>query len=179
MIDLRDYLKGTKLNNRELRILDILSKGLNAELALGQTLPAGGGSTIQSVKGVIDSADILTGWDTPVQILPAPGANKIYSLGNSYLLLLQNTTRYSNTQDSINLRFGTTSWNSNTSFLSQATNILNVFNNNGSGFNQNVDPSAYINQPINIRFGDSANPITGDDDVFYYFEYLIVDLTIP
>ena len=62
----------------------------------------------------------------------------------------------------------------NGNFLSDGTSELYTFNVAGIGNSGNWSTGS-INGAVTIRFGSSANPITGDDDVKYYFEYNILD----
>ena len=132
-----------------------------------------------TASDLILSADILTGWDTPVEVIPAPGADKLIIVKAARLLMVQNSARYGAAQDQVEIGWGTSYAKgiAISNLLSQATNILGDINGIGAAFNTTYDPSAEINKGINIRFGNSANPTGGDDDLKYYIEYSIIDFS--
>ena len=54
---------------------------------------------VLSASGLILSTDILTGWDTPVEILAAQGANTWAVAKFGVLQLIPNSSRYNASQD--------------------------------------------------------------------------------
>lgn len=130
-------------------------------------IPPSGG--VQSASGVITSAQILTGWDTPIEVLPAPGAGKVYLVKDGYWIRNKNTTRYDATQDGVFLYIG------DEQIAGRADHLSNAIDLYGYSYYSGLVSNNLINQNLYFQFGTNANPFGGDDDMKYYIEYSIVD----
>ena len=133
----------------------------------------GGSSSLPMVTANIASADILTSFSSPVEVLAAPGANKIYVCFASSIKL-GGTVDYTISSGAVGLWYGVPG--SNLAF--DAVTAVSAFPTSGkimwAGYGNSEtasgDPANYVNQAI-VFAADSANPTDGNGDLVIGFAY--------
>ena len=121
----------------------------------------------------IPSADVLDLFDTPIELVPAQGANKIIVPITLQAELIYNTTPYA-TNGSLLFKIGSESFVAitDTSFLFQSTSRFTSINSNSIV----GDTSDLENENLNIEV-QTGNPTAGDSDIRIYGTYKVIDIS--
>jgi hypothetical protein len=122
----------------------------------------------------IPAADVLTLNTTPIELVPAQGANTIIVpttiLGN----MIYNSDTYATNGNILIFNGGTIAAVDDDDFLfgviSRTVNILPI-KPNGTSFNQYV-----ANQPLQITV-QTGNPTAGDSDIRIFGTYKVIDIS--
>lgn len=151
----------------------IAGDGISVDQATGDvTVSATGGGALLSANISISSAEILALFDTPIELVAAPGANKVIfpvSISLSYTFA---TIAYTDST-SANIGWGSTSTDAvfGSFDLSVASSWLKSV---GGSFE--CDASLGIDQPVSFWVQD-ANPQNGDGTLLIDILYRVVDLS--
>jgi hypothetical protein len=120
----------------------------------------------------IPSADVLTGNTTPIDLVPAQGANKIIILTSYQLYLIYNTIQYATNGD-LQILLGTLVLDTTPdTFLFSAVDKFKFEQN----FDATDDLSEFVNQPLSIQV-DTGNPTAGDSDIRIFGTYKVIDIS--
>jgi hypothetical protein len=120
----------------------------------------------------IPSADVLTGNTTPIDLVPAQGANKIIILTGYQLYLIYNTIQYATNGD-LQILLGTLVLDTTPdTFLFSAVDKFKFEQN----FDATDDLSEFVNQPLSIQV-DTGNPTAGDSDIRIFGTYKVIDIS--
>jgi hypothetical protein len=120
----------------------------------------------------IPAADVLTLNTTPIELVPAQGANKVIIPTGYQLYLEYNTTAYATNGD-LQILLGTLVLDTTPdTFLFSAVDKFKFEQN----FDATDDLSEFINQPLSIQV-DTGNPTAGDSDIRIFGTYKVIDIS--
>lgn len=132
---------------------------------------------LKSFDVTIPSADVLDIFNTPYELVPAQGANKIIVPTSIQAQMIFNTTPYA-TDGEIDIYCGGSRsvWGfpADDGFLfGTVTRIVN----GGIAFSSNTTATQYVaNQPLTIKTVGS-NPTSGDSDIRIFGTYRVIDIS--
>lgn len=121
---------------------------------------------IQTIKVTVTSAEILDAYDTPVELLPAPGVNSFYQVINTTIKKSFYTTAYDTNVDGI-FTIGTEVIGGTLDLAFTQTSY--VFGT-GSGSIDDIE-----NQGLFFTT-ETGNPENGDGELVFYITYQILEL---
>ena len=121
----------------------------------------------------LSSAQILALNTTPIQLVAAPGANKMIVVSVVAFYYDHNTTAYA-TNTTLHLRYASAASSGITlgNFITQTQDVIAT--QTGNLFTS--APNAFINQALNITV-DTGNPTAGDGTLVVKVYYRIVDFS--
>jgi len=120
----------------------------------------------------IPSADVLTLNTTPIELVPAQGANEIIILTGYQIYLEYNTTAYATNGD-LQILLGTLVLDTTPdTFLFSAVDKFKFETN----FDATNDLTEFVNQPLSIQV-DTGNPTAGDSDIRIFGTYKVIDIS--
>lgn len=123
-------------------------------------------SKIYSIKVTIPSADILTSYDTPVEVISAPPVGKIIDMISVNKQIEYNTTPYDTNVDA------------NLFFDSELVlkNDIDLGNTTSRIYKSLLDES-WQSASTALTFKTKVgNPLNGDSDLIFYITYQLIDL---
>lgn len=143
--------------------------------------PGGGSQPVQTSIVTLTSMQLLSIFTTPVQLIAAPGANKVIVPMRCAQVFNPVTTPYTDHGGDLILGIGTINaafWEfdgiATAGFWDQATKQLN--SDQGGGIGPSTGAlSDWANQPV-IAGQDTANPTGGDGTVTFTTYYVVLDV---
>lgn len=117
------------------------------------------------------TADVQTLFTIPIQVIAAPGANKINLFSESWFAMTFNTTRYDNANPMVLYQNSPNYVASNDGYIHTA-NVFNKFNPLDS---TSTDLFFVVNTATFVAI-TTANPPNGDSDVTIIIPYYTIDL---
>jgi hypothetical protein len=130
-----------------------------------------------SFEVTIPAADVLTLNTTPVELVPAQGANTIIVPTTILAEMDYNTTPYA-TEGVVDIYCGGTGVvgkvNANGFLFSTVSRVVNIF---VGGALNNASETQYVpNSPLTIKV-DTGNPTAGDSDIRIFGTYKVIDIS--
>jgi hypothetical protein len=123
---------------------------------------------VKPVKVTLSSAQILNSNTTPIELIPAPGANKVIVPLSIFISANYNTTQYTtNTSGRIILNDKVVS-DLDISFAASGQYVTSIVVENDLVYD-------LINQPLEFDT-QTGNPTAGDGTLDIYITYQIIDL---
>ena len=129
-------------------------------------------STVSILKKTITSAEILTSYTAPVELIPAPGSGKLLLVQSAIIRYIPGGSTYS-TNIITNIRYGNA--------LSLYTNPNSLGQSSENAIITNMLPSTTTsaalptNSPLLFQTSN-GNPTAGDGTIYLYLTYTIVTL---
>lgn len=131
-------------------------------------------------KKTLTAAQINNMFTTPVEIVPAPGANKVIFPVRAVAYLEYNSATYNvNINESFAINIGSTAWASVTGlgFLDVGADTVVFISGAGGGFGGGISSfSPEINEGLYAAI-QSSNVDSGDSPIHVEVKYEVVDLT--
>ena len=176
------YPKLSSLNSKDNLLVTDTSDNSKTKIIAWEDILSSEG-LVQNIKTTLTSAQILDLHNTPVDLIPAPGANKIINLINFITHYEFNTTPYTLTgnQSVINLKYENATSTSTTNLASNRMLESNIdcygAINNWPGFPFQVNTSTLLPNAALQAYIPQAYPVTlGDSPIHVYISYIIKDL---
>jgi hypothetical protein len=131
-----------------------------------------------TVKKSITSGQILSAYSSPIELVAAPGANKIIIPISCITRMTYGTTPYAT---NVNARLGWDSGTSGTAVLVQSLGLINTSANNTLFVPINSSSSyssltSYVNKNFCFSIG-TGNPTAGDSPIQVSLVYTIIDIS--
>jgi hypothetical protein len=156
----------TKSKNYQALGIDEIARDIETAFdAINQLEQGGGGSDYTETIVNISSAEILSMGTTPIELLPAAGANAYYDIEKVVLEYTHNTTAYTTTNKYLYLD-GVSSPAIPPALITATGNAFQIIKPSAC-FVDPTDEVAYnanisLNQPITFKAWNSSNPTLGD-----------------
>lgn len=122
----------------------------------------------------VTSAQLLSSFDSPIELLASPGANRFYNVINAKVYYNFGTIAYA-TNLILQFRYGsgvlTPGWASNTAIILSGVADLFYFLTTG-GITNNYSKSDFTDKGLYLST-NTGNPTAGDGDIEIYLTYTI------
>ena len=134
-----------------------------SEMDANFTYAADGGYTYTEVE--VSSAQILAMGSTPIELLPAPGANSYYLTDNVILEYTHNTTAYTMAATDYVVVSGAQQMSAEKTILTSTNNVQTVMKSSDGIDSVNDVNFSWVegfNIPLELYGWDGSNPTLGD-----------------